>query len=90
MNLLGNGKYANRNEELKRKPDSFYFKFNGSAAKGFVTNNIENRLSLKVGAMITRINRSGNEGSYEMGSSNAVLEWRGRIIKGRVIYEYLY
>jgi hypothetical protein len=40
--------------------------------------------------MVTRIPRSGKEGLYEMGSSDARLEWKGRTIKGRVIYEYLY
>jgi hypothetical protein len=33
VKLFGNGKYDNGNEELKKIPDSFYFKFNGSGLK---------------------------------------------------------
>lgn len=90
VELLGNGRYENRNKELERIPDSPYFKFSGSAAEGFVIKSRKNDLTLRIGAMVTRISRSGKEGLYEMGSSNAVLEWRGRTIRGRVIYEYLY
>ena len=90
VGLLGNGRYENRNKELERIPDSFYFKFNGSAAEGFVIKSRKNDLTLRIGAMVTRISRNGKEGLYEMGSSDAVLEWKGRTVKGRVIYEYLY
>ncbi len=90
VGLLGNGRYENRNKELKRIPDSSYFRFSGSTAEGFVIKSKKNDLTLRTGAMITRISRSGKEGLYKMGSSHAVLEWKGRTIRGRVIYEYLY
>ncbi len=90
VEVLGNGRYENRNKELERIPDSPYFKFSGSAAEGFVIESRTNDLSLRIGAMVSRISRSGKEGLYEMGSSDAVLEWKGRTIEGRVIHEYLY
>jgi hypothetical protein len=90
VELLGNGGYENRNKELEAIPDSPYFRFSGSAAEGFLIKSGKNDLKLKIGAMVTRISRSGKDGLYEMGSSDALLEWRGRSIKGRVIYEYLY
>lgn len=90
VRLLGNGGYENRNKELNRIPDSPYFTFSGSAGEGFVIKSAKNDLTLTTGGMATRISRSGKEGLYEMGSSHALLEWKGRTIEGRVIYEYLY
>ena len=90
VELSGNGRYENKNKELKGIPDSFYYKFSGSPAKGFVIKSGENGLTLRIKPITIRLTRSDKEGLYRMGSSDALLEWKDRTIKGRIIYEYLY
>jgi hypothetical protein len=90
VELLGNGKYENKNNELVTIPDSPFFEFGGSPNKGFVIKSRENDLTFATEPIILRVSRRSDEGLYEMGSCGAVLKWKGRTIKGRVIYEYLY
>jgi hypothetical protein len=89
VGLLGNGKYENKNRELVTIPDSPYFAIEGSANKGFVIKGRENDLTFATEPMTMTLSRRSDEGLYEMGSSDAALKWKGRTIKGRVIYEYL-
>lgn len=48
-----------------------------------------NNLVLRIEPITVALSRHHNRARYAMGSSAAMLEWAGRTVKGRVIYEYL-
>jgi len=90
QDVKGNGLYANDQQQLSTIPNSTFFTFEGSPQQGLVINSNVNDLSLTISPIQSKINRGKGLSQYQMGSAKAVLNWKGREIKGRVIHEYLY
>lgn len=89
MNLAGNGPYDNRNKELSTLPDSPFFKFQGLPQTGIIITSNPNQLTLQIEPIPQRTSNRHDGAAIWMGSAPAILNWKGRTIPGRVIYEYL-
>jgi hypothetical protein len=89
VKMVGGGKYPNPNRALATIPDSTAFQFQGTPTDGIVIASLTNGLRLNVKALPHRLQRQTTAGYYWMGSAEATLEWEGRVLQGRVIYEYL-
>ncbi len=90
IEVEGNGAYDNAKQELIAIPDSQFFEFRGTALTGLTITSHPNHLTLRMDPIPIRVARSDDEARFWMGSAPAVMEWAGRIVKGRVIYEYLF
>lgn len=88
--VLGNGLYANDKKELTTIPDSDFFNFHGTAKTGMKIKSEVNHLELEIEPVITRRENKKGLSQFTLGSANAILRWKGREIKGRVIHEFLY
>ncbi len=88
--LAGNGEYDNLGKQVLVIPDSPFFQFQGTPATGITIISPPNDVTLRVDPIPERLSQEQDEGRYWMGASPAVLDWAGRTLKGRVIYEYLF
>ena len=88
--VQGNGAYLNEQNELLTIPNSPAFTFQGSRKSGFEIVSIVNHLTLSTESLRVGVQRTEAGGEFWMGSASATLNWKGRMIKGRVIYEYIY
>ena len=88
-NLVGNGRFENTNKDLNRIPDSPSFQFRGSPLTGLTVTSEKNQLTLRIEPLVKRTKNSHAGAIVWMSSASAVLNWQGRSIPGRVIYEYL-
>ena len=86
--LAGNGAFDNIKKELSRIPDSPFFRFQGAPRTGMTITSDTNNLTLRVEPLPQRTSNRHKGAATWMGSAPAVLEWDGRTIPGRVIYEY--
>ncbi|MEC4672804.1 MAG: hypothetical protein VST68_01320, partial [Nitrospirota bacterium] len=89
IDVQGSGSYDNANHELFTIPDSPSFQFGGIPSTGIIITSTSNSLVLTVMPLLERISRKHDDGVYWLGSAQATLQWRGRTLEGRVIYEYL-
>lgn len=89
VNLAGVGRYENAKHELLPIPDSPAFQFIGDAATGLTIASAVNHLTLTIAPIAERLRRADAETLFSLGSTSAVLTWQGRVIPGRLIYEYL-
>src|SRR5262245_13481623 len=87
IELEGNGFYPNAGV-LDMIPDSAYFSFSGTAETGLRATSERNRLALEVAPIPRVLVRARSDGLFWLGSASARLRWDGRLIPGRVIYEY--
>lgn len=90
VDLAGNGPYDNGDERLTNIPDSAFFQFEGAPRSGITVRSPQNDLLLRAEPIPERLTRAHDAARFWMGSAPAVLEWAGRRLKGRVIYEHLY
>ena len=90
VTVAGNGSYKNQKHELQTIPDSDFFQFEGKPSQGIVIRSAKNQLTLQLEPIPVRLTRTHNGGQFLMGSAPGVLKWKGRTLKGRVIYEYLH
>jgi hypothetical protein len=90
VEMVGGGRYDNTRRELVSIPDSPAFQFHGHPRQGMTIISEDNRLRLQTEAIPERLARTHNTSRYWMGSASALLEWEGRTLRGRVIYEYLW
>ena len=88
--LEGNGLYPNNSKQLKTIPDSSFFTFHGSPSAGIQIDSDINQLSLNIEPIVTRWKNQKGLSRFVLGSAEASLIWKGRLIKGRVIHEFLY
>lgn len=89
IDLKGNVVYPNPGKLLDGLPASDHFSFEGRAAAGTVITGAEDGLKLTVSALPRTLLRQTADGIFWIGAAPASLEWRGRKIAGRVIFEYL-
>ena len=90
QDMQGNGLYDNPDHKLETIPDSKYFSFRGSPADGMVITSVVNELQLRIAPVSTVISHRKGMSEYRLGSAAATLSWNGRMIRGRVIHEYLF
>jgi hypothetical protein len=90
VHLLGNGRYENGKKELLSIPNSPAFEFQGTPTTGITISSPPNHLVLRLEPVAAALSRQHERSRYWLGSASAVLQWAGRTLKGRVIYEYLF
>ncbi len=86
----GNGAYDNPGEILVTIPDSGHFTFKGGTDSGIEINSPINKLKLTTAPINTIIDNKQGLSQYKLGSAEATLQWENRVLKGRVIHEYLF
>lgn len=89
VKLLGIGGYENVHRKLEQIPNSPHFAFEGMSETGLVVFSRNNDLSLKIDPIVTRLKEKKPNRTQNWGSAKAILNWKDRIIRGRVIYEQL-
>jgi len=88
VSLQGSGSYENSTRELQTIPPSSFFQIDGTPQAGMSINSHLNDLALLIEPIPVRFAREHEGGRYWLGSAAAELQWNGRTLKGRVIYEY--
>jgi hypothetical protein len=89
IRMQGDGDYENKGQALTAIPDSADFRFSGTPATGLTVTSPTNGLRLIIDPISERTARGDADRIFSMGSAPATLQWRGRKIGGRVIYELL-
>lgn len=100
ISLAGNGTFKTPGSNLIPLASTKEFQFlplqtsafnrSQSARKqGFRLISKVNGLSLRVEPIVDRIGQQTRDGKIEIGSASATMKWSGRLLKGRVIYEYV-
>ena len=87
--LEGTGQYDNTKKQLLKIPNSPYFDFKGDPATGLTITNSQYKLTLEIDPIQERVSRKDGDSNYRMGSSQGILKWQGRTLKGWVIHERL-
>ena len=88
VSLQGTGSYENTTRELQTIPASSFFEIEGMAETGMIIKSAPNSLTLSIEPIPSRLAREYEGGRYWLGSAAAQLEWNGRMLQGRVIYEF--
>ncbi len=89
VDLKGNVVYPNLGKLLDGLPASEHFSFAGRAATGTVITGREGGLKLTVDPLPETLHRQNQDGIFWIGGAPAVLDWNGRRLEGRVVFEYL-
>jgi hypothetical protein len=90
VKMRGAGIHPNPKKGLDRIPDTDFFQFTGTPETGIRIQSRMNGLELAVSPIPKVLAHQEGLASYWLGSSSATLEWAGRKVQGRVIYEYLF
>ncbi len=88
--VTGSGPYYNVTRQLETIPNSPDFSFEGTFSDGLVIRSKPNALVLAIAPIKIRLAEKRGLAEYRLGSAEATLAWKGRTLKGRLIYEYLY
>lgn len=88
--LAGNGPFPNSAGILEVLPDSNHFRFAGTPEAGLLIESPANDLRLRISPIPILLARQHGNDRYRMGSAPATLCWGGRIVEGRVIYEFIH
>lgn len=89
IDIPGYAKFENTGKVLTELPDSPFFSFDGQSYGPVTISAKDVPLRLEVGAIEPRFTRHDDRVLFSLGSAPATLEWQGRAVRGRVIYEYL-
>lgn len=89
VDLEGNVVYPNPERMLAGLPASEFFAFEGTARTGTTILGRKSGLKLTVEALPETLRRESADGIFWIGGAPAVLEWQGRRLAGRVVFEYL-
>ncbi len=90
IDIVGNGAIEPATRDLIALVNSETFQFQGQPENGIRLASETNRLTLTVEPIPVIYSRQKGLAKIWMGSAKATLQWQGREIDGRVIYEYLY
>ena len=90
IEVQGNGLYENKSKSLEEIPDSNFFSFNGDVDNGIIILSEPNQLKITIQPLQVQLDKNKGLSRYQMRSGPATLQWQGRTIKGRIIYEYIY
>ena len=86
--LQGSGSYENSTHALETVPPSSFFQIEGKPQSGMSIFSLLNDLTLTIHPIPIRLVREHDGARYWLGSAAAQLQWNGRTLQGRVIYEY--
>ena len=89
VDVKGNTLYPNTGNVLEAIPESDFFAFRGRPASGVVMTGKATAMRMTVEPLSQVQRRQNADGVFWIGAAPAVLEWSGRRIPGRVIFEYL-
>jgi len=88
VSLQGSGSYDNSTHQLETIPPSTFFHIEGMPQTGMLINSTPNNLTLSIKPIPIRLAKEHEGGRYWLGSTAGELQWNGRTLQGRVIYEY--
>ncbi|NIO04065.1 MAG: hypothetical protein GTN74_05465 [Proteobacteria bacterium] len=88
--IEGTGSYPNSSGMLDGIPDSRYFRFMGTPEKGVMIESSVNNMTLRVRLISMHMSRRVGNQDKRLGPAPATLEWRGRTLEGRAIYEFVH
>lgn len=89
LDVAGTGRYANDAGALLELPSSPAFAFHGDPWSGLTVRSPGNGLMLEAEPVVERLRRTDPTTLYAMTSAGATLRWQGRVVRGRLIHEYL-
>lgn len=89
IDVAGSEHYENTSKSLERIPPSQHFSFHGTPQTGMEMVSKTNGMEMKVAPLPETLRREDQDGIFWVGGADAVLRWRGRTLRGRVIFEYL-
>lgn len=89
IDVQGSAHYPNTEKRLDVIPPSGHFVFEGTSETGLSFTSTTNDMALAVGALPPILRRANDDGEFWTGAAPATLDWRGRRLEGRVIFEYL-
>lgn len=87
--IAGSAHYPNPARMLERIPDSENFQFRGTTAGGMQMSSKTNGIELAMEGFVPVLRRQSPDNDYWIGAAPAVMQWRGRTLKGRVIFEFI-
>lgn len=89
IDLGGSSDFPNEKGVLLGYPESPYFTLTGAPFALERVTSEKNGLGMELGPLLPRTYLGGDSTVFAMASGSATLEWNGRRIEGRVIYEFL-
>ncbi len=90
IKLKGNGAYPNETKTLIDIPDSGVFQFGGDKEEGISVVSKSNSILLTTGPLRDFLDYRVDNRETTISSGTASLTWDGRILVGRVIYEFVH
>jgi hypothetical protein len=89
IDVKGSAHYPNTARLLERIPASEHFVFTGTPETGVAMTGATNDMILRVSPLPKTLYRENEDGIFWVGGAPATLEWKGRKLMGRVLFEYL-
>ena len=89
VDVVGAAHYPNPGKVLDTIPDSQFFQFKGTSTGGIQLASAQNDMRWRIGALSPVLKRESADGIFWIGAAPSTLEWKGRTLQGRVLFEYL-
>lgn len=87
--IVGSAHYPNPGKVLETIPDSEHFRFRGTIAGGIRMQSTSNDIDMSVDALTPILRRQTPDNDYWIGAAPATMRWKGRELRGRVIFEFI-
>jgi hypothetical protein len=87
VELAGNGEFTNADRKLAEIANSKFYRYEGTPTTGLAIESAKNELRLAVEPLALHSRRERKGATFDTGSAAAKLEWKGRTLIGRAIYE---
>jgi hypothetical protein len=89
IDVQGSAHYPNPEKALDWIPPSDHFRFTGKPETGMTMIGDSNAMHMTVDPLPRTLYRENADGIFWVGGAPAMLKWKGRTLKGRVLFEYL-
>jgi hypothetical protein len=89
IDVTGSAHYPNPGKVLATIPDSQFFQFKGTSTSGIELVSAQNEMRWSIGALSPVLTRENADGIFWIGAAPSTLQWKGRTLEGRVLFEYL-
>ncbi|MBY0363335.1 MAG: hypothetical protein K2X45_15640 [Phreatobacter sp.] len=87
--VAGSAHYPNPDRILETIPDSEHFQFRGTVAGGMRMVSVTNDIDMAVEGLAPILRRQTPDNDYWIGAASATMRWKGRELRGRVIFEFI-
>jgi len=87
--VAGSAHYPNPDRILETIPDSEHFQFRGTVAGGLRMVSATNDIDMAVEGLTPILRRQMPDNDYWIGAASATMRWKGRELRGRVIFEFI-